>query len=75
MTDVLIDVVEPGRAFVRAAGFEGWIGREGRRFYVEDEVSEEIIGYTSTYERAGKLFARYHGIADPRIEIDYEYRH
>ena len=75
MTDVLIDVVEPGRAFVRAAGFEGWIGREGRRFYIEDSDTEELIGYASSYTAAARTFARHHGIADPQVEIDYEYRH
>jgi len=58
-----VDVVEPNEDAVP------------RRFFIEDADTESLIGYASSYKAAAHKFARHHGIADPQIAIDYEYRH
>jgi hypothetical protein len=72
---VFVDIVAPGSALinVRGLGHSGRAGREGRGLYVEDTDAEVRIGTARSYEHAGRLFARYHGLTDVVIEIDKEW--
>jgi hypothetical protein len=72
---VFVDIVAPGSALINIRGLEhsGRAGREGRGLYVEDTDDEVRIGTARSYEHAGRLFARYHGLTDVVIEIDKEW--
>ena len=74
-TTVHVDVHAPGSATIVAGRHWAHVGTEGKRlFYIEDEDTEEIIGYASSYKAAARKYARYYGITDPDIKIVYEYR-
>jgi len=74
-TTVYVDVHAPGSATIVAGSHWAHVGTEGkRRFYIEDEDTEEIIGYASSYKAAALRYARHYGITDPEIKIIYEYR-
>ena len=76
MTTIYVDVHAPGSATIIGGGHQASVGTERpRKFYIEDSDTEELIGYASSYMAAAHTFARHHGIADPQVEIDYEYRH
>jgi len=74
-TTVYVDVHAPGSATIVAGSHWAHVGTEGkRRFYIEDEDTEGIIGYASSYKAAALRYARYYGITDPEIKIVYEHR-
>lgn len=67
---VSVDIVAPGSALVSArGGHSGRVGRDGRRMWIEDADTEEVIGHADSYHAAGEVFARHHGIPDPDVVV------
>ena len=68
-----IDIIERGRALIMIGNRSAFVGRDGGRYYIDDEDTGETIGYASSYEAAARRFARHHGVSIARIEKDKEY--
>lgn len=71
---VYVDVVSPGKALIAFAGvdFSGLVSRQGARLAVWANGTDEFVGSARTYKAAGVLLAKYHGITDVDVVVDYE---
>lgn len=68
-----IDIIERGRALTMIGNHSAFVGRDGGKYYVDDEDTGETIGYVGSYEAAARRFARHLGVRITRIEKDREY--
>ena len=69
---VKVDIVETGRAIIVAGDHQAYVGRDGGRFYVEDDATGAVLGYVRSYRRAGELARDAWGLSGHTVVVDDE---